>query len=79
VRFTPLKTPPADYASDWAYDVVEQIWPEAINFVGADEIPDSAQMGEYGMVTATVADLAAPNSVPVFECNYLPILEPNSI
>jgi hypothetical protein len=46
----------AIYASDWAYDVVEQIWPEAINFVGADEIPDSAQMGEYGMVTATVAD-----------------------
>jgi hypothetical protein len=46
----------AIYASDWAYDVVEQIWPEAINFVGADEIPDAAQMGEYGMVTATVAD-----------------------
>ena len=46
----------AIYASDWAYDVVEQVWPEAINFVGADEIPDSAQMGEYGVVTATVAD-----------------------
>jgi len=46
----------AIYASDWAYDVVEQVWPEALNFVGADEIPDSAQMGEYGVVNATVSD-----------------------
>ena len=46
----------AIYASDWAYDVVEQVWPEAINFVGADEIPDAAQMGEYGVVNATVSD-----------------------
>ena len=46
----------AIYASDWAYDVVEQVWPEAVNFVGADEIPDAAQMGEYGVVNATVSD-----------------------
>jgi hypothetical protein len=46
----------AVYASDWAYDVVEQAWPEAIDFVGADEVPDAAQLGEYGIVTATVAD-----------------------
>ena len=44
------------YSSDWAYDVVEQVWPEAINFVGADEIPDAAQRGEYGMINATVSD-----------------------
>ncbi len=46
----------AIYASDWAYDVVEQVWPEAINFVGADEIPDAAQLGEYGEISATVSD-----------------------
>ena len=48
----------AVYTSDWAYDVVEQTWPEAINFVGADEIPDAAQLGEYGMVNAAVSDAA---------------------
>ena len=48
----------AIYASDWAYDVVEQTWPSAINFVGADEIPDSAQLGEYGIINAAVSDAA---------------------
>ena len=38
--------------------MVEQTWPEAINFVGADEIPDAAQLGEYGMVNAAVSDAA---------------------
>jgi len=48
----------AVYASDWAYDVVEIAWPEAINFVGADEIPNSAQLGEYGLINAAVSDEA---------------------
>jgi hypothetical protein len=48
----------AVYASDWAYDVVESCWPEAINFVGADEVPDAAQLGEYGIVNAAVSDAA---------------------
>jgi hypothetical protein len=48
----------AVYASDWAYDVVEIAWPEAINFVGADEIPNSAQLGEYGLIQAAVSDEA---------------------
>ena len=46
----------AVYASDWAYDVVEQAWPEAIDFVGADAIPNSAQKGEYGEVDAIISD-----------------------
>ena len=46
------------YASDWAYDVVEQAWPEAIDFVGADEIPNAAQLGMDGMVTAQIPDNA---------------------
>lgn len=48
----------AVYASDWAYDVVEIAWPEAINFVGADEVPNSAQLGEYGLINAAVSDEA---------------------
>jgi hypothetical protein len=37
---------------------VESCWPEAINFVGADEVPDAAQLGEYGIVNAAVSDAA---------------------
>ena len=48
----------AIYASDWAYDVVETAWPDRIDFVGDDESPDAAQVGEYGVVQATVADAA---------------------
>jgi hypothetical protein len=44
------------YASDWAYDVVEQVWPDAINFVGDDGTPDDAQTGEYQTVNAAVSD-----------------------
>jgi hypothetical protein len=44
------------YASDWAYDVVEIIWPEAADFVGDDLEPNAAQMGDYGSVTASVTD-----------------------
>lgn len=46
------------YASDWAYDVIETIWPEKVNFVGDDEIPDAAQLGEYDIVQAAVSDSA---------------------
>jgi hypothetical protein len=44
------------YASDWAYDAVELGWPERIDWVGADEIPNNAQTGNYDVVTAAVAD-----------------------
>lgn len=46
------------YASDWAYDVVELGWPEKIDFVGADEIVDEAQKGDYELVDAAVSDAA---------------------
>ncbi len=46
------------YASDWAYDVVEQGWPDKADFVGADEVPDDAQKGDYETVTAAISDLA---------------------
>lgn len=44
------------YWSDWAYDGVEQTWPDRINFVGADEVPDDAQKGDYAAINATVSD-----------------------
>ncbi len=44
------------YASDWSYDVVEQGWPDRIDFVGDDTVPDAAQLGEYDLVNAAVAD-----------------------
>ncbi len=46
------------YSSDWAYDYVESIWPDAIDFVGNDDEVDSAQLGEYGFVKAAVSDSA---------------------
>jgi hypothetical protein len=44
------------YASDWAYDVVELGWPDRVDFVGVDEIPNDAQEGDYENVTAAVSD-----------------------
>lgn len=44
------------YASDWSYDVIESIWPDKIDFLGDDAVPDDAQRGEVGTIKATVAD-----------------------
>lgn len=44
------------YVSDWAYDYVERVFPDAIDFVGEDGTPDAAQLGEYGLVEAAVSD-----------------------
>lgn len=44
------------FASDWAYDVVERIWPDHVDFYGDDAVPDAAQVGEPGTVKATLVD-----------------------
>ena len=44
------------YASDWAYDVIETVWPQRIDFVGDDNTPDDAQKGEFDFITAAVTD-----------------------
>ncbi len=44
------------FASDWSYDVIEQIWPDEIEFFGDDLVPDAAQVGEPGTVTADLMD-----------------------
>lgn len=43
-------------ASDWAYDSVELVWPDAIDFLGDDLEPNAAQLGEYASFSATVTD-----------------------
>ena len=60
------------FASDWSYDVVEQIWPDEIEFYGDDMVPDEAQVGEPGIVNADVldADLAESLGTPLVEINY---------
>ncbi len=67
------------YASDWAYDVVERGWPERIDFVGADEVPDAAQLGENGVVNAVISDgaLAAWLDTDTTEVEFdLPVWPP---
>jgi hypothetical protein len=43
------------YASAKAYDVVEQIWPSTVNWVGNDDQPNDAQAGVEGDVNAAIA------------------------
>lgn len=43
-------------ASDWAYDDIELVWPDAIDFLGDDLEPNAAQLGEYASFQATVTD-----------------------
>lgn len=45
-------------ASDWAYDDVELVWPDAIDWLGDDFQPNAAQLGEYKAFQATVPDEA---------------------
>ncbi len=42
------------YVSDWAYDLVEKVWPEKIDFYGDDSMADTAEFGAQGTYDATV-------------------------
>lgn len=42
--------------TDWAYDLVEAAWPDAIAFAGDEAVLDDAQRGGRGEVTARVLD-----------------------
>jgi hypothetical protein len=44
------------FTSDWAYDVVESVWPEAVDFYGDDTVPDAAQVGETATLVADVVE-----------------------
>lgn len=50
--------------SDWAYDLVEYCWPDAIEFFGEDTEPDAAQVGMAdGEILADVLDAPIASSV----------------
>lgn len=42
------------YVSDWAYDLVEKVWPEKVDFYGDDAVADAAEYGAPGDYTAEV-------------------------
>lgn len=42
--------------TDWSYDLVERIFPDAIDFLGDDEVFDAAQRGDIGRYQARVVD-----------------------
>ncbi len=68
-------------ASDWSYDVVEQVWPDQIEFLGDDTVPNAAQLGVPMVIQATVADsnLAAAvgdtSQKVTFDLDTWPVIE----
>ncbi|MCA9567123.1 MAG: hypothetical protein KC656_04745 [Myxococcales bacterium] len=42
--------------TDWAYDLFERTWPDAVDFLGDDTALDDAQQGQPGIVVARVTD-----------------------
>lgn len=44
------------YVSDWAYDLVEQVWPEKINFLADDTKNSDAEHGEDGDYDVDILD-----------------------
>ena len=57
------------YVTDWSYDVVEQIWPEMVDFLGDDTVPDDAQRGEPELIEASVVHPNLSNSLGVDTLN----------
>jgi hypothetical protein len=53
------------YVTDWSYDLIEQIWPEMVDFLGDDTVPDDAQRGEPELVEAQVVHPGLSNSLGV--------------
>jgi hypothetical protein len=49
--------------TDWTYDLVEAVWPDALTFYGEDTKVDSAQVGLLGAVDAKVVDEALASSL----------------
>ncbi len=53
--------------TDWGYDLIEAAWPDAIEFVGDDEVFDGAQLGSIGTVTASVDQEALVDAIGMDE------------
>ena len=69
------------FSSDWSYDLVENVWPDRIDFYGDDLVPDAAQLGEPGDVSATVTDDFMVNAIGVaqttvaYDLAVFPVIE----
>ena len=68
------------YATDWSYDVVETLWPDRVEFLGDDTVPDEAQRGETGGVTVHVSDqdmgnVVGADVVVVYDLIEWPVVE----
>ncbi len=68
-------------ASDWAYDIIEAVWPDAIEWVGDDSAADAAQVGEAMTVEAEIADsnlvdaLGFTTIKVTYDLNVWPVIE----
>lgn len=68
-------------ASDWSYDVVEQIWPDKVDFLGNDTDPNAAQLGVPMNVNATIIDsglasaVGEPSMTVNFDLDAWPVIE----
>ncbi len=69
------------FATDWAYDVIERVWPSQIDFFGDDTVADAAQTGEPGTLAATLLNpdlelLAGDAKVDVlYDASEYPLVE----
>lgn len=44
------------YVSDWAYDLIEAVWPEKLDFLSTDDINSAAEHGEDGTYAMDVLE-----------------------
>jgi hypothetical protein len=51
------------FATDWAYDLIEAAFPDAIDFLGNDTEFDAAQAGDMGVVQADVLEPALADAI----------------
>lgn len=67
--------------SDWSYDVIEQVWPDKVDFLGDDNVANAAQLGIPMNVNASVVDAGLTAAVGAdtmqvdFDLDAWPVVE----
>lgn len=51
------------WGTDWSYDVIEQAWPDPVNWHGDDGVPNAAQVGTPGSINAQIPDTDLASAV----------------
>jgi hypothetical protein len=49
--------------TDWAYDLIEAVWPEYITFANDETVFDGAQRGTEGLIKGTVSDVGLAEAI----------------